>query len=122
MIYKETMVNVIDNSGALRCKVIHVYGAAPAVLGDLVLVTVRRYVPRRKVTIGSLHLAVVVRTKVKAHRNIGVSSIFDQNTVVLMKKVRNLTVVLGTRVRSTVSFDLRKKGFLKIVTLAPVLV
>lgn len=122
MLYPESRLGVIDNSGAKWCKIIRVYGGVPGVMGSLVLITVRRYRPGRKVEIGMMYKALIVRTKLYPFRLLGVNSCFDQNAIILFKKQKKFgsaLVLLGTRIKSTISFEARKKGYLKIVSLAP---
>lgn len=122
MVFPETYLSVIDNSGAKWCKVIRVYGGSPGVMGSLVLLTVRRYKPGRKVKIGTMYKGLIVRTKVFPKRLFGVNSCFNKNVVILFKRQKafgSTLVLVGTRVKSSVSFEVRKKGFLKVVSLAP---
>ena len=57
-------------------------------IGDSIVVSVKEAIPNGKVKKGSVHKAVVVRTKYSIHRNDGSNVKFDNNAVVLqMKKV-----------------------------------
>ena len=62
--------------------------------------------------------AVVVRTKHGARRADGSYVKFDQNAAVIMKDKEDKNPV-GTRIFGPVARELREKGFMKIVSLAP---
>ena len=63
---------------------------------------------------------VIVRTSSKIKRFDGVVLNFNLNNIIILKK--NEDVPLGTRIFGSVAFELRLKGFLRIVTLASTLV
>ena len=60
--------------------------------------------------------AVVVRTKHGARRVDGSYVKFDQNAAVIIKEDMQ---PVGTRIFGPVARELREKGFMKIVSLAP---
>ena len=62
--------------------------------------------------------AVVVRTKKGARRADGSYVKFDQNAAVIIKDKEDKNPV-GTRIFGPVARELREKGFMKIVSLAP---
>lgn len=121
MIYGQTLLNCLDNSGARRCKVIRTYVRNGAGAGDVVFITIRKYTPFRKVKVSQKYMGVIVRTCGFRKRNFGITSNFKENMIVLFKK-GNLSAILGTRVKGSVSFDVRKKGFLKVISLATTVV
>ena len=66
MIQVQTEMNVADNTGAKIVECIKVLGGSKrryASVGDLVVVSVKDAIPNGKVKKGSVHKAVVVRTK-----------------------------------------------------------
>ena len=62
--------------------------------------------------------AVVVRTKHGARRADGSYVKFDQNAAVIIKSPEDKNPV-GTRIFGPVARELRDKGFMKIVSVAP---
>lgn len=116
MAFKGTRFTCIDNSGVTSVKCIYVYGTKVVQPGSLVLVSIRRVFPRRKVLKGQMYKAVVVRCKRPIKRWSGVSLNYMRNEVVLLKK--NDSVPLATRVFGSVFFELRNKGYMKIVMLS----
>lgn len=61
---------------------------------------------------------MVVRSKSGARRADGSYVKFDQNAAVIIKDKNDKTPV-GTRIFGPVARELREKGFMKIVSLAP---
>ncbi len=119
MIQQETRLKVADNSGAkevLCIKVLGNSGQDYAHIGDKIVVTVKNAMPSGGVKKGTVSKAVVVRTKYKLRRNDGSFINFDDNAVVLLN---NTEEPRGTRIFGPVARELRNKGYMKIVSLAP---
>ena len=119
MIQMQTVLMVADNSGAKRVKMIMPIGGSTgkvASIGDKVKVTVKEAMPDGAVKKGSVHDAVVVRTRKEIRRKDGTYIRFDQNAAVLIKEDGS---PIGTRVFGPVARELRDKSFMKIVSLAP---
>lgn len=115
----QTMLNVADNSGAKRACCIRVVGASNkkfAVIGDVIVASVKEAIPNAKVKKGDVIRAVVVRTKKGQTRGDGTSIKFDENSVVIINKDNE---PVGTRIFGPVARELRAKKFMKIVSLAP---
>ncbi len=119
MIQNETVLQVADNSGARRVKCIKVLGGSKrryASVGDVIVVAVKEAMPNGKVKKGEVQRAVVVRTAKEFRRSDGSSIRFDENAAVLLSKQNE---PLGTRIFGPVTRELRNKGYMKIVSLAP---
>ena len=65
---------------------------------------------------GSVHKAVVVRTRKEIHRDDGSKVQFDKNAVVLTDEKGE---PIGTRIFGPVTRELRSRGHTKIISLAP---
>ena len=119
MIQTETMLNVADNSGAKKVLCVKVLGGTRrryAGVGDIIVVTVKEAIPNSKVKKGELMRAVIVRT-VKEIRRMDDSYVrFDDNSAVLLSTSGE---PIGTRIFGPVARELRAKGFMKIISLAP---
>jgi len=116
----ETVLKSGDNSGAKRVKCIKVLGGSKrlcANVGDLIKVSIKEALPKSKVKKGSVHTAVVVRTKSPVTRKDGTTIRFDENACVLIKGKDNEPV--GTRIFGPISREIRSKGFVRIASLAP---
>lgn len=119
MIQTETVLDVADNSGAKRVACIKVLGGSKrryASVGDVIVVAVKDASPGGKVKKGEVARAVVVRTKKEFRRADGSSISFDSNSAVLLSKQGE---PIGTRIFGPVTRELRAKGYMKIISLAP---
>lgn len=118
MIQKQTILDVADNTGALRVMCIQMFGGSYrryANIGDIVKVSIKKALPRGKVKKGEIYNAVVVRTKKGVRRGDGSVIRFDHNAVVLLSSDKKQ--VIGTRVFGPITRELRE-NFMKIVSLA----
>ena len=119
MIQVQTELNVADNTGAKRVECIKVLGGSKrrtASIGDIIVVSVKDAIPKGKVKKGTVHKAVVVRTKKGIYRSDGSKVKFDNNAVVLTDEKGE---PIGTRIFGPVTRELRNKGQMKIISLAP---
>jgi len=119
MIQEETDLDVADNSGARRVRCIRVLGGSKrkvAGVGDIIVVSVKEAIPRGRVKKGEVLRAVVVRTAKDIRRTDGSSIRFDRNAAVLIDKKGE---PVGTRIFGPVTRELRGKGYMKIISLAP---
>jgi large subunit ribosomal protein L14 len=114
-----TRLKVADNSGAKIVKCIKVLGGAKkmiAGIGDIIVVSIIKALPNGKLQEGAVHKAVVVRTKKEVRRADGSRARYDENAVVLIDKNGD---PLGTRIFGPISTELRTRGYMKIISLAP---
>jgi large subunit ribosomal protein L14 len=114
----KTNLFLADNSGALLAQCIKVFKKKKniGVVGDLIIVTIKKAYPRKKVKKHDMQHAVIVRTKKSlARKNIGMNISFNSNAVVLLDKKNN---PIGNRIKGTVTRELRYRKLMKILTLA----
>jgi large subunit ribosomal protein L14 len=119
MIQTESMMKVADNSGAKKILVIRVLGGSHTKaggVGDIVIGSVKEAIPHTDIKKGEVVRAVVVRTRHPIRRDDGTYVRFDDNAAVIIDK---LNIPKGTRIFGPVARELREKGFMKIVSLAP---
>jgi large subunit ribosomal protein L14 len=119
MIQPQTYLEVADNTGARKIMCIRVLkgsSAKYATVGDVIVASVKEAIPRGMVKEGDVVKAVVVRTKKEVKRPDGSAIRFDDNAAVI---INNQLEPRGTRVFGPVARELREKGFMKIVSLAP---
>ena len=120
MIQHESRLKVADNTGARELLVIHVTGGSTRKwggVGDIVVATVKSAAPQGSIKKSEVVKAVIVRTA-KEWRREDVSSIrFDDNAAVILDADGQNPK--GTRIFGPVARELREKGFMKIVSLAP---
>ena len=120
MIQHETRLTVADNTGARELLVIHVMGGSRrkfAHIGDIVVVTVKSATPQAIVKKSEVVKAVIVRTSKEWRRKDGSTIKFDDNAAVILGPDGENPV--GSRIFGPVARELREKGFMKIVSLAP---
>jgi len=120
MIQKETRLKVADNTGAQEIQCIHVLGGSRrryAFVGDSIVATVKASTPTASVKKGEIVRAVVVRVAKEYRRPDGSYIRFDDNAAVILDA--SGTNPRGTRIFGPVARELREKGYMKIVSLAP---
>ncbi len=120
MIQHETRLKVADNTGARELLVIHVMGGSTrhyGHVGDVVVATVKSAAPQGSVKKSEIVKAVIVRTSKEWRREDGSSIRFDDNAAVILDV--DSQNPKGTRIFGPVARELREKGFMKIVSLAP---
>jgi len=119
MIQNETRLKVADNTGAKELLVIRCLGGSKrkrANIGDVVVCAVKSAIPNGTVKQGQVLKAVIVRTVYGISRVNGSYIKFDENAAVIIKEDGTPT---GTRIFGPVARELRDKGYMKIVSLAP---
>jgi large subunit ribosomal protein L14 len=120
MIQHESRLKVADNTGAREILVIHVLGGSSrryGSIGDVVVGTVKSATPHSSVSKSDIVRAVIVRTAKEWRRDDGSYIRFDDNAAVILDTDgRNPR---GTRIFGPVARELREKGYMKIISLAP---
>ena len=110
MIQVESRLNVADNSGAREVLCVKVLGGSKrrfASVGDIIVVTVKDAIPKGKVKKGTVHKAVIVRTRKELQRQDGSTIKFDSNAAVLINAQGE---PVGTRIFGPVCRELRSKN------------
>ena len=127
MIQQQTILQVADNSGAKTVKCIKVLGGYKkkyAKLGDLLVVSVQELRNKSRLTSkvkkGEVYKALVIRTKKKVKKKDG-SMLFcnkktrNGNAVTLISKKGN---PIATRITEPIPLVLKKKQFIKFISLS----
>jgi large subunit ribosomal protein L14 len=120
MIQQESRLKVADNSGAKEVLCIQVGGGSRrryARIGDVIIATVKQAAPQSAVKKGDIVRAVVVRTRKEVGRPDGSYIKFDDNAAVILDSEGKGP--RGTRIFGPIARELREKGFMRIVSLAP---
>lgn len=119
MIQQESRLRVADNTGAKEIQCIRVLGGSArryGGVGDVIVASVKQATPTSSVKKGEVVRAVIVRTAKEYGRPDGSYIRFDENAAVILDDHQNPK---GTRIFGPVARELRDKGFMKIVSLAP---
>ena len=118
MIQPRTILKVADNTGAKTIRVFKVLGGTRrryAQLGDIVVASVQEAEPREEVKKKDIVRAVIIRQK-KAYRRPDGSYIrFDDNAAAIVDGLEPK----GSRIFGPVARELRDRGFVKLISLAP---
>ncbi len=119
MIQTYTRLTVADNSGAKLIRLINIPGSSRrryAHIGDVVVCNVREAAPNSLVRKGEVVRAVIIRQAQPLRRPDGTYIKFDDNAAVL---IQDNLLPRGTRIFGPVARELRDRGFMRIVSLAP---
>ncbi|MCL4358344.1 MAG: 50S ribosomal protein L14 [Patescibacteria group bacterium] len=122
MIKRGTWLNAADNSGAVKLKCIGFVGLGNregAGIGDVIVCSVKKALPRKQVSAGQVVKALVVRQRRSWRRQDGSSVRFEENAAVLLKSTKE---ILGNRIFGPIPRELRNNRVEKIVNLAQELV
>ena len=119
MVQPQTILKVADNSGAKRIMCIRILGGSfrrSGNIGDIIVASVKTATPGSTVKKGDVVKAVIVRTSKGVSRPDGSYIKFDDNAAVI---IDNQKLPKGTRIFGPIARELRDKGFMKIISLAP---
>lgn len=118
MIQAETKLKVADNSGAKVIECFKVLGGTRrryAQIGDIIVASVKEAEPRGTIKKKAVVRAVIVRQRKNLRRKDGSYISFSDNAAVIVDG----TEPKGTRIFGPIAREIREKGFMKIVSLAP---
>jgi large subunit ribosomal protein L14 len=119
MVQQQSRLKVADNTGAKEIMCIRVMGGSRVrygFVGDVIIASVKDATPGGTVKKGEVVRAVVVRTHKEYGRPDGSHIRFDDNAAVIINKEDNPR---GTRIFGPVARELRERGFMRIISLAP---
>ena len=119
MVQPQTRLKVADNTGAKVIMCIRVLGGSfrrSGNIGDVIIASVKSAIPGGSVKKGDVVKAVIVRTSKGVSRPDGSYVKFDDNAAVI---IDNQKLPKGTRIFGPIARELRDKGFMKIISLAP---
>ena len=119
MIQPQTKLKVADNTGAKQIMCIRVLGGSfrrSGNIGDIIVASVKSATPGGVVKKGDVVKAVIVRSSKGVRRPDGSYIKFDDNAAVI---IDNQKQPKGTRIFGPIARELREKGYMKIISLAP---
>lgn len=120
MVQPQSIVKIADNTGALVGRVFKVLGSSKkryATIGELVVISVQKAMPRKQAKKKDVLYAVVVRQKAPFRRKDGSYIRFDENAVVIVVKDKKEPV--AGRVFGPIPREIGEAGYQKIISLAP---
>lgn len=119
MIQLRSRLKVADNTGAKNIACFKILGGRSqkkAVLGDIIVASVKVAQPHAQVKKKDVIKAVIVRQRAPFRRSNGTTIKFDDNAAVLIDNEGNPR---GTRIIGPVAREIRQRGYQKIISLAP---
>ena len=116
---KNTKLYVLDNTGALIVKCLHVFKKSVFEPGSLLTCVIKKVAVGKKVKKGQICKVIVVRQAQVLYRPYGLVLFDVINGVIILKK--NEFVPAGTRFFGPICVELRKLYLTKLITLAPYL-
>lgn len=120
MIQQESRLTVADNTGARELLVIRIMGGSRrryGYVGDVVVATIKDAAPQGALKKSAVVKAVIVRCSKEMRRDDGSYIRFDDNAAVILDEDGENPK--GTRIFGPVARELRERGYMKIVSLAP---
>ncbi|MFA5106814.1 MAG: 50S ribosomal protein L14 [Patescibacteria group bacterium] len=120
MIQVGTYLTVADNTGAKRLKCIRVLGGNRkrySRVGEIVTAVIKEAMPHTQVKKSEIVHVVIVRQRKELRRADGSYIRFDDNAGVIVDQKSKEPK--GSRIFGPVARELRAKGFMKIISLAP---
>lgn len=122
MVFTQTVLKCIDNSGALLVKCLRILGKSPRCRGfpgDFIIISIKTHRPHKKVKRGEVYKAVLARVGYRIPRQGNITVQCSSCAVVILNK-RELP--LGSRVLGPVMRELRDNKHYKILSLAPAVI
>lgn len=122
MIQPQTILRVVDNSGAKVIRCFRVLGGTRrryAELGDIIVASVQIAEPRREIKKKAVVRAIVVRQKKAFRRKDGSYIRFNENAAILVNEKKE---PIGNRIFGPIPREIRERGYNKAAGLAPELV
>lgn len=119
MVQPQTRLKVADNTGAKTIMCIRVLGGSfrrSGNIGDVIVASVKSAIPGGSVKKGDVVKAVIVRTSKGLQRPDGSHIRFDDNAAVIIDEQGQPK---GSRIFGPIARELRDKGYMKIISLAP---
>ncbi len=120
MIQTHSVLNAADNSGAIKMKVIHVFGGSKrrfGRIGDILNCVVMEVQPNGQIKDGEIVKAVLVRSRKELKRTDGSYIRFSDNAAVLIDNPKDKNP-RGTRILGPIAREIKEKGFAKIASMA----
>jgi large subunit ribosomal protein L14 len=120
MIFVESLIDIVDNSGGKQGKCIRVLTPLsiicrrPGTIGNFVLVAMQKIFIMKKIKKGSIYKGLIVRTLKIIERSIGFLK-FDQNAIILLNKKNE---PIGSRIKGILGKETRENRNVKIVSLS----
>ena len=115
MIQLNTLLSVVDNSGAKTGKCIKILGGTfTGSIGNITVVAIQKVLANKKIKAGEVHKSLIVRQKKEIQRKDSSTLSFFTNSIILLN-TKNMPV--ATRIFGLIPRELRKKKFMKVLSM-----
>ena len=118
MIINLSRLKICDNSGVKSVKCFKIYRSSVGTIGSVIYVSIKDTKNKGKLQKGYIVRAIIVRNRKIIGRFTGSFVSFDYNEAILLNEKHEL---LGTRIFGPLPLELRKKGHLKPLSLASII-
>lgn len=121
MIQIKTKLNISDNSGAILAECIKTYRFSKknnAVIGDYILGSIKKASTGRKVKKSQLHRILVIQESRPIIRKDGTQIRLNKTAGILLKDY----IPVGTRIDNLIPIEIRMRGYIKVVSMAPIII
>ena len=120
MIQHGTYLRITDNSGgkyALCIKLLGYYKSnSISKIGNILVIVIKKIKHQfKKIKKHSIYFGLIIRTKKEFQRKNGTVLNFLNNDIIVLDKNK---MPIGTRVLGIVPLELRKKGWIKIISIS----
>lgn len=116
MIITGTKLNIVDNSGGIKANCIKILGSSKVgTIGSYIIISIRECIPNKKVKKHDVLKGLIVRQKFSFFRKNGIILKFDENGVVL---ITTKGEPFGNRIHGPIPYELRRKKYLKIISVS----
>lgn len=122
MIQEQSILTIIDNSGAKKAKCIKVLNGSKkktAKIGDFIKVVIKNANFNSKIKKGQILNALIVRTKFPFKRIDGTKLFFSDNSIILLNNQKKM---IGTRVFGVLAREIKNLFFNKLILLSNYLI
>jgi large subunit ribosomal protein L14 len=120
MIQRETILKVPDNSGAYYLKCIQLLKNTKynnAKIGNKIIITIKKVKSKKKIKRKQIFTCIIIKTKKNINRKDGTNLKFTTNAGIIIKD----NIPICTRLNSIIPNELRRYGYTKLISLAPII-
>lgn len=120
MIQKQSIIHSPDNTGVQLLKCIQLlkntkYNSAS--IGNKIVVNIKKVLPNKKILRKQIYLCIIIKINKNIIRKDGTIIKFSSNAGIIIKN--NLPIC--TRLNSIIPYELRRYGYNKLISLAPLI-
>lgn len=120
MVYKQTKLKIVDNSGAKLIKIFHLLkytlSHKYSISGDVVLGSIKKYKANKKLVKKQICTSLIITSKKNVLRKGGNSIKFDETRGILL--TRDCTKLVGTRFFGPITKEVRRGAYSRLLSIS----